>query len=375
MTRLGLARATVGRPWWLRFASRFDWPLFCTTVLIAGIGLLNLHSALSGTRHEALFARQVAWMLAGAIAFFAMTAIDYRFWERFAWFLLGGAIVAVALVYVAGVSVKGAQRWLGVAGVTVQPSELAKIAVIVALAQFAQEAEGGQLTRRQIAVRVAALAAPVGLIVAQPDLGSAVLVALIVLSVAYFTVSDLWRIHAVVIAGLAALPLLWERMETYQRNRVLCFLDPESDPTGLCWHTKQSIIAVGSGRILGEGYMNGTQNQFKFLPEHWTDFPFSVFAEEWGFVGGVVLLALFAFLILWIVNAALHARDRFGAVLCLGVAAMLFWHTAVNVAMVLGLAPVVGVTLPLVSYGGSSVMTVFLGLGLVSSVSARRHGF
>jgi rod shape determining protein RodA len=375
VTGFGLSRATVGRSTWQGFAARFDWPLFAVVVAIGAIGLLNLNSALSGTKHGALFGRQMMWMMAGLVAYVAATVVDYRFWARFAWPALGVGIALIVLVMIIGASVKGAQRWLNLGFFAVQPSELIKIAVILALAKLVQDIETSQLPPTETAARICALALPVLLVLIQPDLGSASLTFFIILSVAYFTVRNLWLVNLPVVTGLSLLPLFWERMEGYQRDRVLCFLDPSADPTGVCWHTHQSILAVGSGRLTGAGYMNGTQNQFKFLPEHWTDFPFSVFAEEWGFAGCVVLLGLFLFLVLWIVNAAMHARDQFGAVICLGVAAMFFWHTIVNVAMVLGLAPVVGVTLPLVSYGGSSVLTMFLGLGLVSSVSYRRHGY
>jgi rod shape determining protein RodA len=164
-------------------------------------------------------------------------------------------------------------------------------------------------------------------------------------------------------------------MHDYQKTRVLAFLDPSADPTGSGWHTRQSIFAVGSGKITGKGLGEGTQNQFDFLPEHWTDFPFSVWAEEWGFLGSLVLLALYGFLIVWVLNVAMNARDRAGSVLCIGIAAMTFWHVLVNVAMVLGMAPVVGVTLPFVSYGGSSLLTFFIGMGMVASVSLRKHGY
>jgi len=374
MTGFGLSRATVGRSRWQRFSASFDWPLFILIAAVAGVGLLNLHSALSGTRHESLFGRQIMWFTVGLGVYVAATVVDYRFWARFAWIALGGGILLILLVFVLGSSVKGAQRWLDFGLVAVQPSELIKIAIILALAKLVQDAETSDLPLGELGARVGALGVPVLLVLMQPDLGSAALTLFIILSVAYFTVRNLWLVNIPVIGGLSLLPLFWERMEQYQRDRILCFLDPSADPTGVCWHTHQSIMAVGSGRLTGAGYMNGTQNQFKFLPEHWTDFPFSVFAEEWGFVGCLVLLGLMLLLVLWIVNVAMHARDQFGAVICLGVGALIFWHTVVNVAMVLGLAPVVGVTLPLVSYGGSSVVTIFLGLGLVSSVSFRRHG-
>jgi hypothetical protein len=159
--------------------------------------------------------------------------------------------------------------------------------------------------------------------------------------------SNVWRMVHVMLVGLLTIPILWEKLHTYQKNRILCFLDYEADPNGVCWHTRQSIFAVGSGKVWGKGYTEGTQNQFDFLPEHWTDFPFSVWAEEWGFVGSAFVVALYGFLTVWILNVALTARDRAGTAICIGVAAMTFWHVVVNIAMVLGLAPVVGVTLPL----------------------------
>jgi rod shape determining protein RodA len=184
-----------------------------------------------------------------------------------------------------------------------------------------------------------------------------------------------WPMVHVTLGALLTIPIFWETMHDYQKNRILAFLDPSSDPTGNGWHTRQSIFAVGSGKIWGKGYGEGTQNQFDFLPEHWTDFPYSVWAEEWGFVGSVFLLAIFGFLLVWILNVALSARDRSGAVICLGVAAMTFWHVLVNIAMVLGLAPVVGVTLPFISYGGSSLVIFFCAMGLVANVSLRKYGY
>jgi rod shape determining protein RodA len=369
-----LSRPTVGRSGWQRFVAKFDWPLFVTIALIATIGLINLHSALSGRPHQKLLTTQIGFMTIGVAAYIITTIIDYRFWQRLAWIALGAAIVALGIVEILGFTAKGAQRWLDLGFVTIQPSELAKIAVIMAMARFAQEAEAGELPLVDAGIRTAALRAPVVLVLVQPDLGSATLLLLIILAVTAIVARRLWLLGIEIGVYLAALPLAWDRLHEYQRNRVLAFLDPAADPTGIGWHTRQSVMAVGAGRVTGEGYLEGTQNQFRFLPEQWTDFPFSVWAEEWGFVGCVLLLLLFLFLIVWVLHVATRARDRFGAVLCLGVAAMLFWHTTVNVAMVLGLAPVVGVTLPLISYGGSSLSTIFVGAGLVSSVSARRDG-
>jgi rod shape determining protein RodA len=284
----------------------------------------------------------------------------------------------VAIVFVKFVAdpIKGSQRWLDFGALNVQPSELAKIAVILALARLLHDRSQGETNgAAELVLPILALTLPILMVAYQPDLGTAVLMGLVVGSVCLLLVVKLWPFAAGVGAAVAVLPLLWDQMRGYQKDRVLAFLDPAADPTGAGWHTQQSIVAVGSGRMSGKGFLDATQNHFDYLPEHWTDFPFSVWAEEWGFIGSIALIAVFLFLILWTVNIALQSRDRFGTALCLGVAALLFWHVAVNIAMVVGLAPVVGVTLPFISYGGSSTITFFVGLGLVSSVSQRRHGY
>ncbi|HZJ62104.1 MAG TPA: FtsW/RodA/SpoVE family cell cycle protein, partial [Kofleriaceae bacterium] len=277
--------------------------------------------------------------IVGAIGFIVMTVIDYRTLVRVAW---GGFGVAVALLLLARVFADG------------QESSYAP---------------------RLLALRLGVFLVPIVLIAVQPDLGTAVLLGLIVLSVGFLAMPSVWPMVYVTLAGLLAIPVLWESMHEYQQKRILGFIDCGIAPTKECWHTQQSIYAVGSGKIWGKGFLEGTQNQFNFVPEHWTDFPYSVWAEEWGFVGSVVLLAIFGFLLVWILNVALSARDRMGAVICVGVASMTFWHVVVNVAMVLGIAPVVGVTLPFVSYGGSSLVTFFLATGLVANVSLRKHGY
>jgi rod shape determining protein RodA len=374
---LELPTPRVGVNRWRRFRARFDWPLFLTVLVIAGVGLLNLYSATHGTRHAVKFDQQVVRMIIGVALFFVATFVDYRNLVRIAWFAFGFTVLALIVVNLLGdlALAKGSQRWLAAGPVRLQPSELVKIAVILLLAKMSQDHETAPMSWPQVVPRVAVLVFPVLLIATQPDLGSATLVVLIIFTIGFLTVRNLWPLVGVTVAGLLFIPVLWENMHTYQRQRVLAFLDPSADPTGSGWHTRQSIFAVGSGRMTGKGFMEGTQNQFDFLPEHWTDFPFSVWAEEWGFVGSVALMVVFAFLLFWIVSVALAARERAGSIICLGVAAMMFWHMVVNIAMVLGVAPVVGVTLPFVSYGGSSLITCFFAVGLVSSISLRRHGF
>lgn len=376
-TGFEIPRAQVGVTRWQRFRASVDLPLVATVLVICAIGLLNLYSAVHGTRHAEKFDQQLKWMVVGVVVFVIATIVDYRALVRVAWVGLGLAIGALIVVRLLGSDAlaKGSARWFNIGSMGGQPSEIAKIAVILVLARLFHDADVHRLQWKDVIWRVVILCVPVLLIAMQPDLGTSILVTLILLTVGFLCLTNLWPMVYVTLGGLAAVPILWENMHWYQKQRVLAFLDPSADPTGAGWHTRQSIFAVGSGKISGKGYMEGTQNQFDFLPEHWTDFPFSVWAEEWGFAGSLGLLALFLFLLVWIINVAMNARDRAGAVICIGVAAMTFWHVLVNVAMVLGMAPVVGVTLPFISYGGSSLLCFMLAMGLVASVSLRKHGY
>jgi rod shape determining protein RodA len=375
-----LPRATVGVSRWRRFRAAVDWPLIAAMLALCALGLLNLYSATRGVRHHAKFDTQVQWMVVGAVAFVVATVIDYRTMVRLAW---GGLGIAVALLIVARVLGRPSAadthgityRWLNVGGMGLQPSELTKLMVILVLGRIFHDSEPSSYTPRVLLTRLAILGVPIVLIAVQPDLGTATLLGLIVISVGYLAMPSVWPMVHLTIGGLLGIPILWETMHDYQQKRILSFIDCGIATTKDCWHTQQSIYAVGSGKIWGKGFLAGTQNQFNFVPEHWTDFPFSVWAEEWGLVGSVVMLAIFAFLLVWVLNVALSARDRMGSVICIGVAAMTFWHVVVNVAMVLGIAPVVGVTLPFVSYGGSSLVTFFVAIGLVANVSLRKHGY
>lgn len=372
---ISLPRNQIGVSRWRRFRASIDLPLVLCVVAIAAIGLLNLYSATHGTPNASKFDKQVNRMVLGGIAFVVLTVVDYRTWVRLGWVILAGAVVALALVLVFGATIKGGQRWFNFGSFPVQPSEPAKLAIILVLARMFQDNDFDRLPAREMALRLGALCVPVLLVALQPDLGTAVLMVLIAMTIGFMLLPNVWRMVHVMLVGLLMIPILWEKMHKYQKDRILAFLDPSADPTGAGWHTRQSIFAVGSGKILGKGFMHGTQNQFNFLPEHWTDFPFSVWAEEWGFAGCIFVIALYGFLTVWILNIALSARDKAGAAICIGVAAMTFWHVAVNVAMVLGMAPVVGVTLPLISYGGTSVITFLAAMGLVASVSLRKHGY
>jgi rod shape determining protein RodA len=385
-TGLLLPRATIGVSRWRRFRAAVDWPLIVTMLALCTIGMLNLYSATRGVRHHAKFDTQVQWMIVGAIGFVVVTVIDYRALVRLAWVGFGGALVLLVLARVVGHPTVDSNhgytyRWLNIGGMGIQPSELAKLMVILVLAKMFSDLDPALARRRttlelvQLCVRILLLVVTIGLIAIQPDLGTAVLLSLIVLTVGFIAMPNVWPMVYITTGALLAIPILWERLHGYQKDRILGFIDCNGAPSSTCWHTTQSIYAVGSGKIWGKGFLEGTQNQFNFVPEHWTDFPYSVWAEEWGFAGSVFLLAIFAFLLVWTLNVALSARDRMGAVICVGVAAMTFWHVVVNVAMVLGLAPVVGVTLPFISYGGSSLVIFFLAMGLVANVSLRKNGY
>ncbi|MDX2092530.1 MAG: rod shape-determining protein RodA [Kofleriaceae bacterium] len=384
-TGLLLPRATIGVSRWRRFRAAVDWPLIITIIALCTIGLLNLYSATRGLKQQVKFDTQVKWMVVGAVAFVVATVVDYRALVRIAWIGLGISVLLLLAARFQGAT--GADdrhgstyRWLFIGPVGGQPSELVKVMIILVLARIYQDAEASRYTPRALLLQLGVICVPIGLIAAQPDLGTSVLVSLIVFSVSFLAMPNVWPMVHLTLACLMAIPAVWESMHDYQKNRVLGFIDCSaadrlSATASNCWHTVQSVFAVGSGKLWGKGYLEGTQNQFNFVPEHWTDFPFSVWAEEWGFAGSVFLLVIFAFLVVWILNVALSAKDRMGAVICAGVAAMTCWHVFVNIAMVLGIAPVVGVTLPFISYGGSSLLTFFIAMGLVANVSLRKHGY
>jgi len=273
--------------------------------------------------------------------------------------------------------VNGAQRWIQIGSIGGQPSEMMKILMIIALAKYLHDdpvVEGRSL--KHMAIPFLVVGVPMLLIMRQPDLGTAMLIFLLFMSVMLLIKLKLRSIITLLLIAVLALPISWSYLlKDYQKQRIFTFLNPSSDPSGAGWHLRQSLFAIGSGRFIGKGYKHGTQNQLHFLPERWTDFPFAIWAEEWGFAGSVFLLAIYLVVILWAVRLAYKARDRFGAVLCLGVAALFFWHTVINIGMVTGLVPVVGVTLPLMSYGGSSVLTMMAGFGLLMNVSIRKSSY
>jgi rod shape determining protein RodA len=360
-----------------KLRAQFDWPLALGTIAILVLGLVNLYSA-TRVAPGGLYSKHLILLGLGAVAFVVTASIDYRLYERLAPIVYGGCVVLLVAVFFLGSNVKGSHRWIPLGWFNLQPSELAKIGVIVMLAKLGS-VEPQELRARSSGLMVISLGVlllPVGLIYLEPDLGTALLVYIIGFSM--LLLSPFWwtdKIWAFFAAPLVAVIRLSFGLKAYQRKRLATFLDPSSDPSGAGWHARQSVYAIGSGRWSGKGWLHGTQNQLQFLPEHWTDFPFAVWAEEWGLTGSLALLGCYLFLILWALGVSATARDRFGQLLALGVACLIFWHVVVNIGMVTGVLPVVGVTLPLVSYGGSSLLTVLIALGLLMNVSIRRYAY
>jgi len=357
----------------------FDWPLFVIVAAIALIGVVNLYSATSAmpTQLRDIYIQQIYWLTFGAAAAVLIASVDYRYYERYAWVAYGAGIVLLVLVFLLGREVRGAQRWIPIGAFSLQPSELMKVFFIVALAKHLHDdprAEGRTL--KDLVIPGLILAGPLILILAQPDLGTALIIAAVFGTIMFLTHLKLRSFITLVLGFVVSAPLTWRYLlKDYQRERMVSFLDSDNDILGKGWHAYQAKIAIGSGGLTGKGFLQGTQNQHRFLPDQHSDFPFSVWAEEQGFLGAVLLVMLYTALILWGLKIATEAKDRFGAVVAVGVSGLIFWQAVINLGMVCGLLPVVGITLPLVSYGGSSVLTVMMGIGLLMNISLRRFHF
>jgi rod shape determining protein RodA len=362
-----------------RLFTNFDWGLLFLVLLIAGIGVVNIASATASyTLAETSYpVRQVYWVLIGLFLVVMVCSIDYHLFEDLAYWMYGIVAVLLLVVLVMGKSTMGATRWLHLGFINFQPSELMKVVIIMVYARYFNNipAAGG-MTVKDLLYPFLLLAAPVVLIMKQPDLGTAILVVLIAFSMILYVGIRIRTVISLLLAAVPAVFLGWHYyLRDYQKLRILNFLSPERDPLGSGYHIIQSKIAVGSGGLTGKGFLQGTQTQLRFLPEQHTDFAFSVFSEEWGFAGCFLMLLLYLFLILWGLNIARRCNDHFGSLMAVGVTAMLLWHIVINIGMVIGLFPVVGVPLPLFSYGGTSMITSMIGLGILLNIRMRRFMF
>jgi len=359
-----------------RLIKNFDWGLVTLIFLIGTIGLGILYSALTAGNEtiavHVLFKKQMIWMGAGFIVMIVILMIDFRDLDKINLFIYAICVGLLISVIIFGHLGGGSRRWLLIGFVRIQPSELMKIALIISLASIYSTciSQTGLNFRKLIKPAVLCLI-PFVLIVNQPDLGTGLLLLLIAGSITLFVKVEKKILYIMSGSCLAAAPLLWSGLKTYQKSRILTFLDPDRDPLGAGYHIIQSKIAIGSGMITGKGFLKGTQNALSFLPEHHTDFILSVLAEEWGIMGCSILLLVYFIFLLWGLNIAYNCRNMFGSILAFGITAMIFWQIFINIGMVMGLMPVVGVPLPLVSYGGSSVITNMVGFGILLNISMR----
>ncbi len=349
-----------------------QWGLLLLIGAIAGLGFAMLYSAADGSA-QPWASRQMLRFAIALLPMLAAALIDIRFWYRAAYWVYGFALVLVVAVSLRGFVGMGAQRWIDLGIIQLQPSEIMKVALVLALARYFHGLSAESTGRVQyLLVPAAMIALPTAFILKQPDLGTAIMLLAAGAILFFLAGVRLWVFAAGAVAAGIAAPLGWSMLRDYQRTRLYTFLDPSRDPLGSGYHILQSKIALGSGGLFGKGFLHGTQSHLSFLPEKQTDFIFTMIAEELGLVGSLLLLFLYTLVIGYGFAIALRSRSQFGRLLGLGIAANFFLYAFINTAMVMGLIPVVGVPLPLISYGGTAMITVLLGFGLLMNVGIHR---
>ena len=348
------------------------WLLLLLLCALAGVGVAILYSAANGdfspwaSRHALRFGVSLVLLI-------ALVLVDLRLVLKYAYLAYFASMVLLAVVEVAGDVGMGARRWIDLGFVQLQPSEFMKIALVLALAHYFHAIPFEEVGRfRHLAAALLLTAAPVALVLRQPDLGTAALLLLVSATVMLVAGVRLRYFLIALTLALAAVPIGWRFLHGYQQQRILTFLDPERDPLGAGYHITQSKIALGSGGIMGKGFLQGTQSHLSFLPERQTDFIFTMLAEEFGFVGSTGLIVLYVLILAYCTAVAVRTRSHFGRLLASGLGAGFFFYIFINIAMVTGLVPVVGVPLPLVSYGGTAMLTMMLGFGLIMNVYVHR---
>lgn len=348
------------------------WGLVVLVLAAAGFGIAVLYSAADGDM-QPWAAAQALRLAVALVLMIGAALIGIRAWFRAAYWVYAIAMALVVAVDLRGFIGMGARRWIDLGVIQLQPSQLMNVALVLALARYFHALSDDEIARIRFLVAPALMVlVPTALVLKEPDLGTAVML-LMTGAVVFFVGGVRLRIFAAVAAGLAAaVPTGWHLLRDYQKNRIYTFLDPESDPLGAGYHILQSQIALGSGGLFGKGFLNGTQSHLSFLPERQTDFIFTTLAEEFGFVGGIGLLALYTLIVGYGFVIALRCRNQFGRLLGLGIVTNFSLYVLINASMVMGLIPVVGVPLPLVSYGGTAMLTVMLALGLLLNVGVHR---
>jgi rod shape determining protein RodA len=354
-----------------RLLQNVDWLLLVPTLVIIALSFATLWSLAPGGRPGVAW-RQLTWVGVGLLALLAVVSVDYRFLVRTAPLLYLGGLALLLTVFVTGRVVAGARRWIHLGPLSFQPSEVFKLVFVLVLA-WVFTARWAQPLSRGAALGVAAvIAIPVAIILRQPDLGTGLVLVPVLLAVLVGVGIRARTLGGLIAAATAAMPLAWFALKDYQRERLLVYVDPFRDPLGTAYNVIQAKIAIGSGQLMGRGVSGATQSRLAFLPERHTDFIFAVFAEMWGFVGCLVLVVAYGLLVLRGFDIAASAREPRGRLVALGVSALFATQTLVNMGMVTGLLPVVGIPLPLMSYGGSSMLVSLMGLGLLLSVRMRQ---
>ncbi len=362
-----------------RLIKNFDWVTLSITISITLIGIMTIYSAtcpLSAEEHPGFYIKQTSWLILGIIALFLIVSFDYVWLSRSSLYLYIAGIALLITVFILGKTGMGAQRWLSLGPVSFQPSEFFKLIYTIMLSHYLSMARVPISTTSLLRIFFLIVFLPFILLVKQPDLGTSLIILAIFISLVL--AKGLHKKVAIlfVIISLISLPflgnILWGGLKDYQKNRIVAFIEPEADPAGIGYHLNQSKITVGSGKFIGKGYMHGTQGPFRFLPEKHTDFIFAVFAEEWGFLGSLLLLFLYFVLILRGLDTARKAKDDFGRLLALGITFMFLIYFFINVGMTLGIMPVVGIPLPFMSYGGTALLSNFLSIGVLINIRTRR---
>ncbi len=351
---------------------QLNWTFLLLLVGCVSVGVAMLYSAANGSwepwakMHAIRFGVLLCGLLVAAL-------IDMRLWMRYAYVIYALALLLLGYVEVAGLIGKGAQRWIDLPFMRFQPSETMKIAIVLALARYFHGLSYEDMGRiSNLAVPVLLVAAPALLIIRQPDLGTAILLGALAMMVFFLAGVRIWKFVVIGLSGMAMVPIGWSLMHSYQKERVMVFLDPERDPLGSGYNILQSKIAMGSGGISGKGFIQGTQSHLNFLPEKHTDFIFTMLGEEFGLIGGLALMLLFSLVIAYGFGIAFRARSQFGRLMAIGVTVNFSLYVFINIAMVMGVVPVVGVPLPLVSYGGSVMLSLMFGFGLLMNAYVHR---
>jgi rod shape determining protein RodA len=349
-----------------------DWPLVAIALVICALGVLQIYSATHDTKWREAWWKQIIWVAIGVAIMWLVASIDYHTLLGQAPIIYGVSLTMLLATFVVGNKIFGSRRWIKLLGFTFQTSEFFKLVIVLVVARYLSELKTDGMRLRDLFRLGALVGVPTALVFFQPDLGTG-LTYLPILAAGVLLAGLRWsHIAAIVLVGALASPVGWYLLRDYQRSRLQTFLDPLRDPRGLGYQVIQSKIAVGDGGMWGRGVTRGTQTQLRFLPVPHTDFIFSAFAEEHGFVGVVVVLGMYFLLVMQIVQNARAAPDRAGMYICMGIASLLLFHLLVNVGMVVGSMPVTGIPLPLMSSGGSNMFSVFMMLGLVNNVRLRR---